>query len=133
MVLVLSLTFWVFGARAYAQDVAIIESEMVSTAKWVAENIPDEDLIAAHDIGALGFFDAHPLLDLAGLVTPEVVPFMRDEGQLARYLDDHAVEYLIAFPEFYPILSQEAESIHSTNGRFPPMLGGENMIVYRWR
>jgi hypothetical protein len=35
-------------------DVAVIESEMVNTAKWVAESTEPDALVAAHDIGALG-------------------------------------------------------------------------------
>jgi len=63
--------------------VGLIESEMVVTAKWAAQNIPLIPIIAAHDIGALGYFDHHQLIDLAGLVSPEVIPFMRDETRLA--------------------------------------------------
>ena len=36
-------------------------------------------IVAAHDIGALGYLDDHQLVDLAGLITPEVIPFMLDE------------------------------------------------------
>ncbi|RME87724.1 MAG: hypothetical protein D6770_08660, partial [Anaerolineae bacterium] len=56
------LAFWALGAKAYAQDVAVIESEMVATARWVAQNLPPEALIAAHDIGALGYFGEHDLV-----------------------------------------------------------------------
>jgi hypothetical protein len=133
LIVILCGAFWVFGARAYAQDVAFIESEMVVTANWVAENIPAEDLIAAHDIGALGYFDSHRLLDLAGLISPEIVPIMRDETQLSHYLDSHGVRYFVAFPEFYPQLSRQAEPIFTTNSQFTKMLGGENMVVFRWR
>ena len=55
----LTLAFIFLGAHSYAEDVAVIESEMVVTAKWVAENLPPDALIAAHDIGALGYFDDH--------------------------------------------------------------------------
>ncbi|HEX2697528.1 MAG TPA: hypothetical protein VHM28_07435, partial [Anaerolineales bacterium] len=71
----LSLLFIVLGARSYGEDVGLIESEMVVTAKWVAANLPPGAVIAAHDIGALGYFDKHELIDLAGLVSPEVIPF----------------------------------------------------------
>ena len=57
----LTLGFIFLGAKSFAQDVAVIESEMVVTAKWVAENLPAESIIAAHDIGALGYFDDHEL------------------------------------------------------------------------
>lgn len=127
------LAFWLFGAWTYAQDVAFIESEMVVTAKWVAANVPEGELVAAHDIGALGYFDRHELLDLAGLVSPEVIPFIRDEERLAAYLDEVGASYLIAFPEFYPHLSRQAEAIFSTESLVTRSLGGENMVVFHWR
>jgi hypothetical protein len=125
--------FWIIGARTYANDVAIIESEMVTTAQWVAQNIPPHALIAAHDIGALGYFGQRDLLDLAGLVSPEVIPFIRDEMALERYLDAQNADYLVTFPDWYPLLSSKGERIFQTNGGYSPALGGENMTVYRWR
>ncbi|MEJ2353204.1 MAG: hypothetical protein P8Y03_25735, partial [Anaerolineales bacterium] len=124
--------FWVIGARTYADDVAIIESEMVSTATWVAHNTPPDALIAAHDIGALGYFGHRDLLDLAGLVSPEVIPFIRDEMALERYLDAQNADYLVTFPDWYPLLSSKGERIFQANGQYSPAQGGENMAVYRW-
>jgi len=129
---ILCIAFWLVGANMYAQDVALIESEMVASAKWVAENVPHDEIIAAHDIGALGYYDDHELIDLAGLISPEVIPFIRDEEKLAKYLDDSGASYLIAFPEFYPFLSELAKPIFITNG-FGPRLGGNNMVVFHWR
>jgi ABC-type Zn2+ transport system substrate-binding protein/surface adhesin len=124
--------FWLIGAYTYAQDVALIESEMVETAKWVAANVPQDDVIAAHDIGALGYYDSHALIDLAGLVSPEVLPFIRDEEKLAEFLDEQGASYLIAFPDFYPLLSKQAEPVFITDG-IGPDLGGKNMTVFHWR
>jgi DNA-binding LacI/PurR family transcriptional regulator len=56
------------GAAAFAADVAIINSEMVAVAQWLERNTPPDALIAAHDIGAIGYFTGRPLLDLAGLI-----------------------------------------------------------------
>ena len=129
---VMTVLFWIVGANTYAQDVALIESEMVATAKWVAGNVPQQDIIAAHDIGALGYYDTHTLIDLAGLISPEIVPFIRDEEKLAEFLDERGAEYLIAFPDFYPLLSNLAEPVYNTSG-IGPELGGKNMTVYHWR
>jgi hypothetical protein len=128
----LALGFFVLGARAYGQDVALIESEMVNTARWVAGNIPKSAVIAAHDIGALGYYDHHPLVDLAGLVSPEVLPFMRDQTRLAAFLDERNVQYLVAFPSLYPELARQSAPVFSSKGAFAPTLGGENMTVYCW-
>jgi hypothetical protein len=131
--IVLTLVFWVKGASAYASDVAIIESEMVSTAKWIEANTDREALIAAHDIGALGYYSDRQILDLAGLISPEVIPILRDEAALARLLDEKGADYLMTFPGWYPQLTAGCEMIFTTQGIVSPSLGGENMAVYRWR
>jgi hypothetical protein len=125
--------FIILGANSYAQDVAIIESEMVVTAKWVAQNVPPDAIIAAHDIGALGYFDNHKLIDLAGLISPEVIPFIRDEPKIAVFLNEQSAGYLIAFPEFYPLLSSELNEVFSTNSVHTQLLGQQSMVVYLWK
>ena len=129
----ITLLFIILGARSYAQDVALIESEMVVTAKWAAVSLPPQAVIAAHDIGALGYYDNHTLIDLAGLISPEVIPFIRDEPRLTLFLDQKGVSYLIAFPEFYPQLAQQHAIVFQTDGKFAIDLGGENMVIYRWK
>ncbi|MCE9646810.1 MAG: hypothetical protein K8S20_12490 [Chloroflexi bacterium] len=129
----LTLAFIFLGARSYSQDVAVIESEMVVTAKWAAANLPTEAVIAAHDIGALGYFDDHRLIDLAGLVSPDVIPFIRDEARLAEYLDRQGADYLIAFPEFYPHLTAGAATVFMTDSAITRSFGQKNMVVYLWK
>jgi len=127
-----SLIFWVIGAGAYGRDVAIIESEMVATARWIEDNLPPEAVVAAHDIGAIGYFARGDLIDLAGLVSPEVIPFIRDEAALARYLDESGAEYLVTFPGWYPELSEGRSPVFVTGAPHSPAAGGENMAVYAW-
>ncbi|TAK10949.1 MAG: hypothetical protein EPO32_13530 [Anaerolineae bacterium] len=124
--------FYALGAQAYATDVGIINTEMVAAARWLAANSEPDDLIAAHDIGALGYFAPRPLLDLAGLVSPEVIPFIRDEAALAEYLDARHPYYFMTFPDWYPVLTARAELVYTTEGSVSPAAGGENMAIYRW-
>ena len=132
-IVMLTIAFIFLGAQSYAKDVAVIESEMVVTAKWVAANLPPEALIAAHDIGALGYFDNHPLIDLAGLISPEVIPFIRDEPKLADHLNQRGANYLIAFPDFYPLLTENAETVFVTNSAITLTFDQKNMVVYLWK
>jgi hypothetical protein len=132
-IVMFSLAFGGFGVYTYGNDVAFIESEMVESAKWAAQNIPSAALIAAHDIGALGFFGRHStMIDLAGLISPDVVPFIRDERKLALYMNEHKVNYLIAFPYWYPDLVQQGRFIFTTSGRFVSKPGIDNMAIYEW-
>jgi arabinofuranosyltransferase len=126
---VTQLGFVLLGARAYATDVAIIEGEMVSVARWLAANAAPNDLIAAHDIGAIGYFTRRPLIDLAGLVSPEVIPFIRDEARLGAYIRQRSAAYLVTFPLWYPHLTGDPRLVPSFAGsaRESP----EHLTVYR--
>jgi hypothetical protein len=92
------------GAAAYATDVSIIDDEMVRTAHWLTLNTAPDAVIAAHDIGAIGYFARRPLLDLAGLISPEVIPFIRDEARLLDWMRARGAQYLVTFPDWYPDL-----------------------------
>jgi hypothetical protein len=129
---IILISFWGLGAYSYAKDVTYIDDEMVTTALWVAGNVPSGNLIAAHDIGAMGYFGRHDLVDLAGLITPQVIPFIRDESKLSSYLDECGVNYLVVFPEWYPMLTDGLHPIFITNTIYRPNSGGSNMAVYRW-
>ena len=129
---IILIFFWGLGAYSYAKDVTYIDNEMVTTALWVAENVPSGTLIAAHDIGALGYFGHHDLVDLAGLITPQVIPFIRDESKLSFYLDERGVNYLVVFPDWYPMLTDGLHPIFITSTKYPLNSGGSNMAIYRW-
>jgi hypothetical protein len=129
---VLLLAFFALGARAFAHDVAVIESEMVATAQWIAGHTAPETLIAAHDIGAMGYFGGRRIVDLAGLVSPEVVPIVRDEPALAALMDARGVALFVTLRGWYPGLENGLPVIFETEASFSPALGGSNMVVYRW-
>ncbi len=128
-----TLLFVALGANSYARDVELIEEEMVESARWAQANLPPNAVIAAHDIGALGYFDSHPLLDLAGLISPDVVPFIRNESRLAIYLDQKNADYVIAFSDLYKTLTLDKEIVFTTNGKFAQSENYAPMTIYRWK
>jgi hypothetical protein len=133
LLVTLCLIFGFLAARQNALDVYWIESEMVETAKWTQENIPPDALLAVHDIGALGYYVPNPMIDLAGLITPDVVPFIRDTPKLAEYLDSRSADYLIVFAGQYPGLIAERAPLF-TSGLEPDLLHIEDHIhVYEWK
>ena len=85
-------------------------------------------LIAAHDIGAIGYFARRPILDLAGLISPEVIPFIRDEAKLDEWIRAKGAQYLVTFPDWYPQLSSHPSEplLFSGNSAFSPA----HMTVY---
>jgi len=118
----------ILGAPAYGRDVDFIESEMVVTARWVKSNIDSDTVIAAHDIGALGYFAPHRLVDLAGLISPDVIPIMNDPHEIARFILESDAQYLIAFPNWNNIYEEILASPH-----FCPVWSSAEVKAYRQR
>ncbi len=129
--------FFVIGARQYGADVRIINTEMVATAHWVADNIPPDELLAVHDIGALGYYAPRPILDLAGLVSPEIVPIITDDAALMQLMCERGARYLMVLPDQRPVPEDDprlgAGPIFITNAPYAPEVAGEpdwNMAIY---
>jgi hypothetical protein len=133
---ILALLFWWRGASVYRGDVGFIEGEMVAVARWLGEHSAPGDLIAVHDIGAIGYLTDRPLLDLAGLITPEVIPFITDAGQLADWMAGRGAAYAVFFPDFSPTYAQLAadprfQQLHCADHAWTRAAGHQNLCVYR--
>ena len=126
--------FLLLGRQAYVADVSFINQEMVAVARWLDEHTPPEATIAAHDIGAIGYFTQRPLLDLAGLISPEVAPLLGDDAALASYVRDSGAEYLVTAPGWpYTAITtaDEATLLFETDYAWTRQQGSNNMAVYR--
>ena len=137
-VLILLFTFWIIGARTYAADVGFIEGEMVAVARWLEANTPSNALIAVHDIGAVGYLVDRPLLDLAGLITPEVVPFIADEARLLAFMEEKGADYVVFFPDWSPAYARMSQDprlhpVYRTGYAWTSRQGHANMVVYETR
>ncbi len=130
---VLCVLFSSIAARQNAHDVYLIESEMVESAKWVQQNIPPDALLAVHDIGALGYYVPNPMIDLAGLITPDVIPFIRDTDRLREYLDSKSADYLIVFEGHYPALTSGKPSLFTSGLSINLIDFDDHIQVFQWK
>lgn len=123
------------GPQIRQTDVAIINQEMVATADWIAATIPPDELLAIHDVGAVGYFAPRPaLLDIAGLVSPEIIPIVSDDDALWEWMQAQDARYLMAFPDQIPGGSVDDARlcrVFITDGEAAQRVGGPNMAVYR--
>jgi arabinofuranosyltransferase len=65
-----------------------MHASLIPWGRWFAEHTPPDAVVAAPDIGALGYYGQRRVVDLAGLVTPPMVGVLRDmpqEEAIARF------------------------------------------------
>lgn len=90
------------GAQIYGDNVRYINGTDVSAALWLRDHATLGTLVATHDIGAIGYFSGHPVLDIAGLVDPEVIPLLHNQVALEAYLRQRHVAYVVIFTDWFP-------------------------------
>jgi hypothetical protein len=115
------------GAFAFGEDVRVITTDMVVASKWVQEHVPADNLIATHDIGAIGYFAPHPLFDLAGLISPEVIPIILDGNAKMQMMEAKGAKYLVVLNYQSPTTPHDPRLCERFNARGG--MGG--MIVYQ--
>jgi 4-amino-4-deoxy-L-arabinose transferase-like glycosyltransferase len=89
-----SLTFYFTVAVRPTKEFSKGLSEvLVPMGNWLAENSPPGSVVASPDIGAIGYFSKREVLDLGGLVTPEIND-MRRRIDVERIIDEGLYLYL---------------------------------------
>ncbi len=79
----------------------------VALGEWLAANVPADETVAVDDIGAIVFEGPRPIVDLNGLVSPEMWPVLDDADPptaAMRFLATNEVRYLAIFPDWHPLL-----------------------------
>lgn len=97
------------GIQRYVQNVKNVADSDVAAARFLtAAKVPPDALIATQDIGAIKLLTPNPILDMVGIVTPEVIPLLRAddevywEERLYRLLEERRVDLVVAYPKSYP-------------------------------
>jgi hypothetical protein len=123
-------------ARLYAWNVDNINEMHVALGQWVVGHTPPDALLALNDIGAITYVSERPVVDLAGLITPEVIPLLRTpdrDARLVTLLAERNVQVVIIFPNWFPGLASRSdllEPIHQVTLERNTVAGGETMVVY---
>jgi len=123
------------AATRYAWGVQNINAMQVHLGRWVDARLPKTARIALNDIGAIAFFSRRDVIDLMGLVTPEIIPYRRrGESGVMDYISETCPDYVIIFPAWFPRLAASTETlqpIYSVRLERNEVAGAPEMVVYR--
>ena len=102
-----------------------LETVIAGMGKWLDKNSPPDALVATPDIGAVGWYSHRRILDLGGLVTPEINR-MRKEIDVERIIEEGL--YLRFGPDY--LVDRDEVPARFANMtikgvRFEPLMRGE--------
>jgi hypothetical protein len=123
------------AATRYGWAVQNINAMQVHLGHWVDDHVPKTAHVAVNDIGAIAFFSRREIIDLMGLVTPEIIPYRRQgEDGVIHYLKEACPQYVIIFPAWFPRLAASAdmlEPVYRVRLERNEVAGAAEMVVYR--
>jgi hypothetical protein len=100
---------WINHASTYALQVNLLRENHGADADWINAHVAPDSIVATHDIGILGYRTGREIVDLAGLITPEVIPLLHDQKALARFVSDKGASYLVVFAGYYQQVIDELD------------------------
>jgi hypothetical protein len=128
-ILLTAIFIWI-GAVQYSRDIGIIETEMVAVAKWINANTPSGTIVAAHDIGALGFFGGRRIVDLGGVTDLDAVELLSGSVPLREYLRVKKADLLMTMPDFYPGQLEGCAPVPGFRPEIPADDSGRRTLLY---
>jgi len=123
------------ASTRYGWAVQNINAMQVHLGQWADTNLPKTARIAVNDIGAIAYFSRREVIDLMGLVTPDIIPYRRQgERGVMRYLTEACPQYVIIFPAWFPQIASSTdmlEPIYRVRLERNEVAGAAEMVVYR--
>lgn len=77
LLVVLGLVNAGWWSRVYGADCRHMEEVRLAAARHIARELPPQAVVAAHDIGAVGWLGGHRVLDLGGLIDPAYLDYAK--------------------------------------------------------
>jgi tetratricopeptide (TPR) repeat protein len=109
IILIYSVKGYTENKKEYSDACKYINDRQVAAAMWIKNNTSEGDIIATHDVGAIGFYCGRKIVDVAGLVTPELISKINDKDYniyLTEFLKKSGVTYLAFLREWYRVVNQ---------------------------
>ncbi len=88
-------------AEKFGNATKNINDMQVAIGEWVYHNTPDDAVLALCDIGAIRFFSNRSIIDLIGLVTPDILYGNFTRLETLHYLKNHSCDYMVIWTDWF--------------------------------
>lgn len=87
----------------YSESCRYISERQVATALWIRGHLPADAIVATHDVGALAYYSDRRIVDMVGLISPEMIQNIGRIDRLLEYLKGQNVTHLAVLRSWFEI------------------------------
>jgi len=124
-------------APFYGNAVKNINEQQVHIGLWLRNHTPEDAVLAIHDAGALRFFSNRTIIDLAGLVSPEIIHGNMSGRETLLHLHQQGCDYFVFFDDLFNYwawqLDYAYEKVYTVHLDDNVISGRDTMSVFRIR
>ena len=108
------------GKDVYADYCKYINDRQVTTGHWLHDHLPENSIVATHDVGAIAFYSERRIVDMVGLVSPEMTKYIGSYDQLNRFLVRNKVTHIAVLRNWFEVANRN--SVFQTDERTPEIM-----------
>ncbi|MCX7833628.1 MAG: hypothetical protein N2490_05400 [Ignavibacteria bacterium] len=140
IILISSLPYYLVFAKHLSKNIDNINSMQCKAGIWIRDNLDKDTTVATNDIGAIAYYSNHRILDLEGLVTPEVLRFRnysteQRNDSLFNFCIMKKINYMLIFDNWYPGMTEKYSNKVNLVKIFPvsenTICGDDTLKVYK--
>jgi hypothetical protein len=94
--------------KEYVSECKYINDRQVSTALWLKEHTRPDAIIGTHDVGAIAYYSGRRIVDMVGLVSPEMIENIGSIDRLKGFLTRNRVTHLAVLRNWFEVSNQNA-------------------------
>lgn len=125
---ILSIIHLTKNAKEFAELCKYHNERHVAAGLWIKKNTPQNSIVAIHDIGAIGFYSERKIIDMVGLVTPELIDHLNDKNFSAfikDFLTKNNATHIAALKNWFEIVND--------NPLYVPINQFEILEIYKFK
>jgi len=108
------------GKDVYAEYCKYINDRQVTTGNWIHDHLPENSIVATHDVGAIAYYSGKCIVDMVGLVSPEMTQYIGSYDLLNKFLIRNKVTHIAVLRNWFEIANKNP--LFQTDERTPEIM-----------
>ncbi len=108
------------GRANYADYCKYITDRQVRAGKWIHDHLPQSAVIGTHDVGAIAYYSGRRIVDMVGLISPDMIENIGSLDRLKSFLIRKKVTHLALLRNWFEVDNEPV--LFQTDAEHPEIL-----------